>query len=375
MKKERFIHVMSREKFTDGIVDFYNTYFQNGAHVICYLRHKEEESLIHDGVGIRQTEVLLSGNRMRDAVKVLWNLKDFDFIVLHSLFVLTGGMQLLFLLCPGVMKKIVWIEWGGDLYTWNMKGPGIKRLYMIPLGLAIRKRIGSFVGIFPPDCEEYLRQFPASRANVFYAPYCSAKGHLAYQDYSSDRRLSRTRKEKDTVYIQIGHNAMRSLNHIETMRMLQHLAGEDIKLFLPLSYGDEENAREVEEYAREHFPGKTICLRSFMPKDEYFELLDRIDIAIFQTYRQCGLGNIYQMIFRNVKLFMPEKSVMYKYFVSQGIPIQKSDTLSEISFGQLCSDYRITDSCGHKKMIESLGSVEEKVELWRKIYDNLSAEE
>lgn len=81
------------------------------------------------------------------------------------------------------------------------------------------------------------------------------------------------------------------------------------------------------------------------------------------------------MIFRNVKLFMPEKSVMYKYFVSQGIPIQKSDTLSEISFGQLCSDYRITDSCGHKKMIESLGSVEEKVELWRKIYDNLSAEE
>ena len=47
------------------------------------------------------------------------------------------------------------------------------------------------------------------------------------------------------------------------------------------------------------------CLRSFMPKDEYFELLDRIDIAIFQTYRQCGLGNIYQMIFRNVKL-MPE---------------------------------------------------------------------
>ena len=120
MKKERFIHVMSREKFTDGIVDFYNTYFQNGAHVICYLRHKEEESLIHDGVGIRQMEVLLSGNRMRDAVKVLWNLKDFDFIVLHSLFVLTGGMQLLFLLCPGVMKKIVWIEWGGDLYTWNM---------------------------------------------------------------------------------------------------------------------------------------------------------------------------------------------------------------------------------------------------------------
>ena len=112
-----------------------------------------------------------------------------------------------------------------------------------------------------------------------------------------------------------------------------------------------------------------------MPKDEYFELLDRIDIAIFQTYRQCGLGNIYQMIFRNVKLFMPEKSVMYKYFVSQGIPIQKSDTLSEIGFRQLCSDYTITNPCGHKKMIESLGRVEEKVELWRKIYDILSAEE
>ena len=375
MKKERFIHVMGREKFTDGIVDFYHTYFRNGAHAICYLRHREEATLIHDGVGIRQMEILLSGNIMRDAVKVLWHLKDYEFIVLHSLFVFTGGMQLLCLLCPGIMKRIVWIEWGGDLYSWNVKRTGLKRLYRIPLGSALRKRVGSFVGIFPPDCEEYREQFPTSRANVFYAPYCSAKGHLAYQGYSPDRRLSRTRRENDTVYIQIGHNAMRSLNHIETMKMLEHLAGENIKMFLPLSYGDEENAREVEEYAREHFPGKAICLRTFMPKDEYFKLLDRIDIAIFQTYRQCGLGNIYEMIFHNVKLYMPQDSVMYKYFVGQGIPVQKSDCLSEISFGELCSDYLITDSCGHKKMIESLGSVEEKVGLWKEIYDALTAGE
>lgn len=53
MKKERFIHVMGREKFTDGIVDFYHTYFRNGAHAICYLRHREETTLIHDGVEIR----------------------------------------------------------------------------------------------------------------------------------------------------------------------------------------------------------------------------------------------------------------------------------------------------------------------------------
>ncbi len=97
----------------------------------------------------------------------------------------------------------------------------------------------------------------------------------------------------------------KNTNHKEVLNSLKHFAEEKIKIFLPLSYGNDNDkyATEVAEYAEKLFPGKIMALKDFMKADEYFELMKRIDIAIFDTQRQCGLGNINRMVCRMFNIY------------------------------------------------------------------------
>ena len=307
------IHIMRKEKFTKSISEFYDVYFAEEGHVILYLR-EDQETMINNNLSIEQKEMIWD-NSVKSTMKLLNTIKNYDCIVLHSLF-LDDISKGLFLLNKGVMKKIVWIEWGFDLYSWRGEWIGINKFIHEYLNKAFRTKVYAMVGIFPPDCDYYRNEYPKSKTKVFYAPYCSAKVAKELQNYTPHRQLRESRENGQEIYIQVGHNAMESLNHKKVLDSLKHFANEKIKIFLPLSYGNDNDqyAKEVAEYAQKLFPGKTIVLNDFMKADEYFKLTKRIDIAIFDTKRQCGLGNINRMICRNVKLYMPKESVMYKYF-------------------------------------------------------------
>jgi hypothetical protein len=365
------LHVMINEKFTEDVSEWYNNNFDNGEHTICYLNMNSSKFTCKKDFKIPHVDIFINPFNVIENLRFLKNIDKYDYIILHSM-CLNITCQLLVILMPHILNKAAWIAWGGDLYSWtyslhnNLKG-WIRR----QVGHTIRNKISNFIGIFPPDCKVFKNKFPSTNANIYYAPYCGAKTSTQYQNYNSHRQLTESRHNNDCIYIQVGHNSFPTLNHMEALDALSQFNEENIHILLPLSYGYEEYGDKVQAYAENLFPGKVTCLRKMLPFEEYFALIKRIDIGVFDTERQCGLGNIYRMIFTNVKLYMPIKSPMYQYFNDCGVPIQSFESLQNESFEEFVSDYVITNNNLFMDFIQKLSNEEYPVACWKQIYDSL----
>ena len=113
----------------------------------------------------------------------------------------------------------------------------------------------------------------------------------------------------DCINILIGHSCDPNLNHIEVLEDLLKFKDENIKIYIPLSYGIMANGDQVERKAKDLFGDKVFCLREMMDRDQYLDFLATIDIAIFNTQRQIGLGNLAPLRYMGKKLFIPAGSV------------------------------------------------------------------
>lgn len=361
---------MKKQKFTADISQFYDVHLNNGEHEICYFRQRSDESLIQKEISLPQKEIYFGRNILSGLLRFYRAVRSYDYIAFHS-YLYPYWLKGFLALVPGIVKKLIWIEWGADLYTWKSDNHGPLGKLKNHVEKKLRTKCAAAVCIFPPDCDHYRQEFPNSRAKVYYAPYCGAEAPEEYRNYDPHSRLAESSKNSDTIYIQVGHSATPAVQHIRVLDMLKRFADRNIRIFLPLSYGDELYAEKVRKYAEELFPGKVICLREMMPKQEYFELLRRVDIAVFHTYRQIALGNIKRMLFRNVKIYMPENSVMYRYFSDNSAPVQKSEELESCSFEELISVPVAEDQGGFEQFLSSFSDMDTNISLWRAIYDDL----
>ena len=75
----------------------------------------------------------------------------------------------------------------------------------------------------------------------------------------------------------------KQLNHIKALKALEKFKDENIKIVLPLSYsGDKQYLEEIYKYLECVFKGKYIVLKDFIPKEEYFKILE--NFKIFNLY-------------------------------------------------------------------------------------------
>lgn len=356
---------MIKEKFTDEVVEYYDSFFNNGEHVIGYTN--PQSFVNHDKkYSIPRIVVDKSGNRITDFIRFIRYFTEYDYIAIHSIMAVQDCSSLLFLLPSMYMKKIVWIEWGADLYD---DRKGIKAW----IRNRFKSRVGNFVAIFPPDVDEYKQRFPKSRAALYYAHYAGRK--TADKEYETNYPISKLkehRKQRNTVVVQIGHNQNEMLNHHKALKILERFKHEDLRVFLPLSYGgSEEYAENVQREAERLFPGKTKVLRSFVPEDEYFDMLQDVDIAIFYTYRQAGLNNIYHLLWRKVKVYLPEKSTMYAYFISRGAPVCSIESILDDSFEDFISEPVVNNTIEYDKFWDERRNKMWSVEQWKRVFESL----
>ena len=360
----KILHLMRKEKFTSEIAEFYDKWFNNGEHDLCYVI-KDDSTLVNDKLTIKQFEIKYS-----DLSKKLTHdfFKSYDFICLHSMFL--DNYILKSIILRRIYKKIIWIEWGFDLYNYRQKGfLSFAKNFMNSF---FRRNVNTIVFIFEPDIIYYKKMFKRYHSNVFFAPYIGPKIDEEFYHYTKDSRLNVTNLTNDTIYIQIGHSATRQIDHINVLNKLSRFKNENIKLVIPLSYGDKEYAKEVMHYAQSIFSeDKLLILVDYMPKDDYFEVLSRIDIAIFDTQRQIGLGNINRLIFRNTKIYMPSNSIMYDYFCSKGVPIQKIELIDDMCFETFRKEVFSNNDDHFKEYICSLSDYQNKLNKWIYIFESI----
>ncbi|MBG58958.1 MAG: hypothetical protein CMJ16_00725 [Peredibacter sp.] len=122
--------------------------------------------------------------------------------------------------------------------------------------------------------------------------------------------------------ILLGNSATIENNHLDAFNFLSNLNfQDDLKIVVPLSYGDSKYGELVEEVGRERLGKNFFPLKDFMDLEDYTKLIQSCDTVIMNHVRQQALGNIIVSMYLGAKIFLREECPTYKFFISQGAHI------------------------------------------------------
>jgi hypothetical protein len=169
--------------------------------------------------------------------------------------------------------------------------------------------------------------------------------------------------EHDTINIQLGNSTDPSNNHIEVLDKLKKYKDENIKIYAPLSYGDQEHAHRVISYGKELFEDKFIPLTEFMVFEKYLEFLGDIDIAIFAHKRQQAMGNTITLLGLGKKVYLDSSAVQCDFFNKHDVKVFDIDDIDLEKFSQM-------KASDNKQKIKDLFSKETLIQGLKRIFND-----
>lgn len=330
----KFLHIILPSKRMMGTyIEMIRKYYPVNEHAFYIIGNmaKSEESLFQYQNVIK----LNKGKNIIEKTKNLYNdFSKYDVLIWHGL-VVSPKIALFLFINRKFLKKSVWVMWGIDLYLLKRAAKGLKDNLINYLNKNIRKNIMHVVAIFPTDIQNYKKIIKNNSSKIYYAPYpISQKGFFELEN--KNEKADRTNGE---IWIQIGNNANSFNNHLEILEELRRYKDEKIKIFIPMSYGNDwhnkvPNYKEiVKSKAIEYFgKEKVVVLRNLMNNDEYNEFLSQMDIIIIATDRQNALGNILKVMYSGGKVYLSEKNSLYKFFNEKDIFVEKFENIKNMTF-------------------------------------------
>ena len=121
--------------------------------------------------------------------------------------------------------------------------------------------------------------------------------------------------------VQINHSASWDGNHLTLLKRLAEIDPErKAKLLLPLSYGSKSVVNDVERFVAEEKLNAQL-LKDFLPRDEYFKVIDNVTTAIYGQHRQEGGGNLIKAFQSGVKVFLREDNNLLQLFRDWGLKV------------------------------------------------------
>ena len=299
---------------------------------------------------------------------IIDEIKKSDITLLHFLS-FTTPQKLYILTHRSILNKLTWIGWGADLYEWRIKNVSrFRAIYIDIISLILRRKIKRFVGIFPPDIIFFKKEY-RSKAMTFYASYSINMSGTQQNDEITSTYLDDKIKNNFCINIQVGHSSNPILNHIEVLKILSKYKNENMKIFLPLNYGSKEYGDVVEKEAKEIYGVKVNCIRNKMTQKEYIDFLKKIDIAIFNTNRQIGLGNVIPLLSMGKKIFFPKESVMYQFYNLNNVKIYDYSEIKTMTFESITKNTDINMKSVRDYINKNFLSKKNKIEMWKKVFN------
>jgi hypothetical protein len=364
-KKKSFVHIMYKNQT-------YNNEF---------IKLINEENILdkneHLFVIVYNTPIACLQNYDNVIYKIKFNLRDLyqyskktHYIILHSF---SFSIMETLLMKNSITKKLVWFVWGHDLYkrySNKFENKGFMR-HLYPLYIGIKKIVWNFIDkklqklkailvCFNADEDEAKQRFGNDKVHLVIYP----SGY-----YYNDINPVQQNKQNSTV-IMIGHSSFRFLQHKKYLDKLHKYVNEDIKILLPLAYGDVQYAKDTVAYALNLFPhDKLIVLREKISWNNYIELLNTVDIAIFDYNQSSALGNIFILLALGKKLYLSDKGAIAKGLSKSNIYFCNCEDIGNISFDEL-RKFNILSNTGKEYAKITLGK-DNIVHNIKSFFDNL----
>lgn len=275
---------------------------------------------------------------------------NYDVLYLHSLSI---SLWQLLKYVPAE-KKIIWWSWGYDIYS---PGPyGIRNNFLtiktiLPITEAAQRNlntvinklknlcISTIMGIMWHHYKRYIAQridyfrpvfhteydlmrlVKDFRAKEFYFPRLDSKivNHADYPVNATEGS------------IQICNSATSVGNHLDVWESIKRFVPQERKIIMPLSYGSKQYASFVKkQIGSEHKNIET--LEHFLPREEYFKLINQCTYFVHGAIRQHAMGNIYNALLSGRKVFLFKDSIIYKHLIKSGFIVFAIEEIDEDSF-------------------------------------------
>lgn len=349
MKKVKHLHIMNNDKFCMPYVKFIEENFGKDDHVFLFLHNypekfgeiKKQENIID----------LSKKNIILIMLYAMYYMLCSNKLYFHGL--LSSKENIFFALNPWIFKKSYWAIWGTDLYEYmnREQNPKWQTKIMYKANDFVKGSMAGYITHIKGDYGLAQKWFGAKGQYYDCFLYLSN----LYKD------ISIKEVEKEDLYIQIGNSADPSNNHKDILDNLLPYKTKNIKIYCPLSYGDERWAKEIKEYGEKLYGSKFIPMMDFLSFDEYCQFNSNIDIAIFAHNRQQAVGNIISLLGMGKTVYL-RKTVTTASMLDDldvaYLDFDKFNSINKISIQQSESNkIRIKEHFSKQKLIEQWGAI------------------
>ncbi|MCB9201511.1 MAG: TDP-N-acetylfucosamine:lipid II N-acetylfucosaminyltransferase [Flavobacteriales bacterium] len=317
--KKNILHVLDDEKFRIYCVNTFN--ISEVCNFICKTEDLVEEGrsnkydlIVFHGLSIEKSKII---NKNNFSVPIIWFFWGADAFCL-------GSFYNLFLLEKTNINRIrlafnYSFIYGLKVIYKTINPKSIDSVASYKEIIKSFKKIKFIVPIVPQDYNLLKKKYAIS----------SEMFHLNYVSPIFDKDTFCKGKN-----ILLGNSAAYTNNHIEALDILSVMDLCDRKVYIPLSYGDKENANYISGYANKKLPNNSECIKQFMSLEEYQDIVRSCEIVIMNHLRQQALGNIIQALYEGVHLFLNEKSNLYKYLKQNEFVISSITNLELVSLSE-----------------------------------------
>lgn len=345
MKKYKIVHITKDDKFFDDVFNSFerDERFENVAFV-------DVKNV--GGYKFRRIKQIDKVNLVNGKGLVSYLKKgDYDAVFFYSL----SSDRYKYVNVIPDEKKVIWWVWGFDVYNSskgmrplievqlykpltiqilkNLRGSLkesllniLKKIAGIPYSIErmkVLRRIDYFQPVLPIEYQ-IMRSYKGFHAKEFYYP-----GSF-FPDF---HKLPFVPKSTSGSIV-IGHSQTPGDNHMDVWEKVKEHIPSGRRIIIPLNYlGNQDYARVISEklQSENHY---MMILKEFMPKEEYFQLMDSCTYAVYGMIRQQAIGSIYYCLEHGIKLFLYRDSIVYRYLKECGYVVYTIEEINDDSFNQ-----------------------------------------
>ena len=351
------IHMFPKSQFVEGFVSFVRNHFDTKNHkVILYTNQRFElPSELYEMEFVSDY----------DEKNLFWLYRELisaDKIIFHNLSV-TFYVMLMVYLTPSIAKKASWLVWGGDLYCYRKRPKRMMDRFVEHMRKVIISRL-PYIATLTTGDYDLARKWYKTKAKNIRVNYCDENEINILKDVQKMNL-----PESDTVNILLGNSATESNCHIEMLDVLSKFKNENICIYVPLSYGNMEYAKKVKEYGSKIFRDKIVYIEKFMDRRQYFSLIARMQVTIFNHDRQQALGNIFAMLFLGKKVYLRQGTAMWSEMTnSWKYHVFSAEEIVNETLQGLC-EYNSIERSKNMQIAERFYNVKNKVAEWSVFFD------
>jgi len=312
----QILHFFPKEKFTKGFIDFVNKNYEHGEHTFIVYGTSYK-------MDCTEENVVCVDSLHTNYFKINKLVKTADRIVVHSGF--NTCLLVYLFIRKKIAKKTVMTLFGGELNLFTKENRGIiTKLKRIIVSKLYQNLYG--IGFMIDEDYEVLKEKVNSINQKYIALYINLKEQQVIES------LIEKKMANDVKRILVGNSATKSNCHQEAFEALRKYKDENMMIYCPLSYGDDEYADYIQNLGTEIFGDKFIAIRNYMKLEEYLEFLNTIDIAVFNNDRQQALGNINDLLCMGTKVYLRNGTPMWEHYEKSNMIVHDIEEIQNVDF-------------------------------------------